>query len=144
MDSGELIAREMIRNLVAAYAHGADRGRFDEVAGLFAPTGELELPDGRRCTGPAAIQTFLEATGRALAGTGAARGGLRHHVSSHRIVVESADAAVGYAYFLVVGERGPDHWGRYADRYVHVDGRWLFAGRRVRVDGRAASSSVAG
>jgi hypothetical protein len=144
MDTGELVARELIRDLVAAYAHGADRGRFDEVAALFAARGELELPDGRRCTGPAAIRTFLEETGRALAGAGAARGALRHHVSSHRIVVEREDAAVGYAYFLVVGERGPDHWGRYADRYVRVAGRWLFAGRRVRVDGRAASSSVAG
>src|SRR5262245_29870443 len=101
MDTGELVAREMIRDLVAAYAHGADRGRFEDVAGLFAPTGELELPDGRHFTGPAAIQTFLEATGQAMAG--AARGVLRHHVSSHRILVESAEAAAGYAYFLVVG-----------------------------------------
>jgi hypothetical protein len=144
MDTGELVAREMIRDLVAAYAHGADRGRFEEVAGLFAPTGELELPDGRRFTGPAAIRSFLETTGQALAGAGAVRGALRHHVSSHRIIVESADAAAGYAYFLVVGDREPDHWGRYADRYVRVAGRWLFAVRRVRVDGRAASSSVAG
>ena len=144
MDTGELVAREMIRDLVAAYAHGADRGRFDEVAALFAPTGVLELPDGRRLTGPAAIRAFLESTGEALARAGGSRGALRHHVSSHRVVVEGPDAAVGYAYFLVVGDRGPDHWGRYADRYVRVAGRWLFAVRRVRVDGRAASSFAAG
>jgi hypothetical protein len=144
MDTGELVAREMIRDLVAAYAHGADRGRFDEVAALFDASGTLDLPDGRRFTGPAAIRTFLEATGQALAGAGAARGVLRHHVSTHRIVVGGPDAAVGYAYFLVVGERGPDHWGRYADRYVRVAGRWLFAARRVRVDGRVASSFAAG
>mgnify|MGYP000721056195 CR=1 FL=1 len=28
---------------------------------------------------------------------------------------------------IVVTERGPDHWGRYRDRYVCLDGRWLFA-----------------
>ena len=39
--------------------------------------------------------------------------------------------------FLVVGEHGPDHWGRYRDRYAQRDGRWLFARRQVRVDGRA-------
>ena len=134
----------MIRDLVAAYAHAADRGRFDEVAGLFAPTGELELPDGRRLVGPAAIREFLDATGTTLRSAAAAPASLRHHVSSHRIVVESAEAAAGYAYFLVVAAAGPDHWGRYADRYVRVDGRWLFASRRVRVDGRALTSSFSG
>lgn len=130
----------MIRDLVAAYAHGADRGRFDEVASLFADDGVLELPDGRRFVGPSAIRDFLANAGRSLASV-AAPGSLRHHVSSHRIVVESPDAAVGYAYFLVVGAAGPDHWGRYADRYVRDGDRWLFAARRVRVDGRAAPSS---
>jgi hypothetical protein len=30
---------------------------------------------------------------------------------------------------------GLDHWGRYTDRFVRVDGTWLFAQRSVRVDG---------
>jgi hypothetical protein len=135
MTADELVAREAIRDLVAAYAHGADRGRFDEVAALFASDGVLELPDGRRFVGPAAIRGFLADTGKSLATPGAPPG-LRHHVSSHRIVVERNDSAVGYAYFLVVSPRGPDHWGRYADRYVRTDGTWRFASRRVRVDGR--------
>jgi hypothetical protein len=134
MHVDEVIAREMIRDLVAAYAHAADRGRFGELADLFAATGVLELPDGDRCVGPSAICGFLERTATRLAATSGTA--LRHHVSSHRITIETPDAAAGYAYFLVVAGHGPDHWGRYADRYVRVGGRWLFAARRVRVDGR--------
>ena len=140
MDASELVAREMIRELVAAYAHAADRGRFADVASLFTESGVLELPDGRRFVGPAAIESFLAGTGRSRA-AGTTNPSIRHHVSSHSILVESPDAAVGYAYFLVVTEQGPDHWGRYADRYVRENGRWRFAARRVRVDGLTVPSA---
>ena len=68
---------------------------------------------------------------------------IRHHVTSHRIDVTARDAATGAAYFLVVSDRGPDHWGRYRDRYVTADGAWRFAARRVRVDGWAPDSWAA-
>jgi len=42
-----------------------------------------------------------------------------------------------------VTERGPDHWGRYRDRLVVRDGRWLFAHRRARADGYAPGSVFA-
>ena len=142
MDVSELAARESIRDLVARYAHAADRGQFDEVAALFADDGVLELPDGRRLAGPAEIRAFLGGTGETMRAA-ATNPFIRHHVSSHRIVVEGADAAVGYAYFLVVTERGPDHWGRYVDRYVAVGATWRFASRRVRLDGYAPGSLAA-
>lgn len=138
MSLAELTARELIRDLVARYAHAADRGRFDEVAALFADDGTLELPDGRSLVGPAAIRAFLGDTGERLRAPAAAPVVLRHHVSSHRIVLEGPDAADGWAYLLVMSPRGPDHWGRYADRYVRVGDEWRFASRRVRIDGRAA------
>jgi hypothetical protein len=132
------IARDAIRDLVSAYAHAADRGRFDDLASLFAPQGVLELDDGRRMTGREAIIAFLRNVGEA-GGAGGARPLLvRHHVSSHRIVVEGPHAAHGWAYFAVFTERGPDHWGRYRDAYVHTAGDWRFASRHVRVDGREA------
>ena len=68
---------------------------------------------------------------------------IRHHVSSHTVTVEGTDRAVGYAYFLVVTDRGPDHWGRYADRYVRAGDAWLFQSRGVRVDGHAPTSRAA-
>jgi SnoaL-like protein len=138
MELWELTAREHIRDLVARYAHDADRGRFDDVAALFAEDGVLELPDGRRMAGHEAIRGFLSATGASMRAT-VARPALRHHVSSHAIAIESETTAAGWAYFLVVSPRGPDHWGRYSDRYVAARGTWRFAHRRVRVDGRVTT-----
>jgi hypothetical protein len=135
-----LAARDVIRELVARYAHAADRGRFDDVAALFAENGTLELPDGRVLTGRTAVRDFLTGTGDALRAPGGAGRVLRHHVSSHSIELDGDAAASGRAYFLVVTADGPDHWGCYSDRYVRVGDVWLFASRRVRVDGRAATS----
>jgi hypothetical protein len=143
VDLPALLAREAVRDLVARYAHGADRGRSGEVAALFADDGTLELPDGRVLTGPAAIRGFLDETAARVQSAGSTAGPLRHHVSSHRVVVDGADTATGYAYFLVVSARGPDHWGRYADRYVRTAaGAWRFASRRVRLDGRAPGATA--
>ncbi len=136
MQPYELAAHEAIRQLVARYAHAADRGRFDDVVALFAPDGVLELPDGRTFRGAAAIRAFLAGTATSLRGEKPAAP-LRHHVSSHAIELESETTASGWAYFLVVTPDGPDHWGRYADRYTKAEGPWRFAHRRVRVDGRA-------
>lgn len=141
MDATEAVARECIRDLVARYAHAADRGRSDEVAGLFVEAGVLALPDGHELVGPAAIRAFLDATAAAMRAA-PAQGRVRHHVASHRILVDGPDAARGFAYFLVVTERGPDHWGRYADRYARTAAGWRFAERRVRLDGAAPGSAT--
>jgi uncharacterized protein (TIGR02246 family) len=142
MQPSEVAARESIRELVARYAHAADRGRFEELAALFADDGLLALPDGREARGRAAIVDVLRGAGSDLAG--ATGGGLvRHHVSSLAIDVESDTTARAWAYFLVVTERGPDHWGRYADRFAGDDGKWFFAARRVRLDGFAPGSWAA-
>ena len=142
MELWELIARERIRELVAGYAHCADGGRFDELVGLFAADGVLQTPEGVEHRGRDALRAFLGGTKQALAG--ATRAGLiRHHVSNLRIEVVDPAAATGAAYFFVVTERGPDHWGRYRDRYVAAsDGAWHFAHRRVRLDGWAPGSWV--
>jgi ketosteroid isomerase-like protein len=142
VDTWELAARESIRDLVAQYVHAADRGRFSEVADLFTNDGVLTLTDGRAASGRQAILAFLRGTGTTFRGTMAAPW-IRHHVSSHRIVVHASDDAEGFAYFFVVTERGPDHWGRYHDRYRPLDGTWRFASRRVRLDGCAPGSWVA-
>jgi hypothetical protein len=133
------IARDAIRDLAAAYAHAADRGRVDDLIALFAEQGVLELDDGRRLTGRAAIGAFLRETAEAMRTAPTSPGVLRHHVASHHVVVEAPHAARGWAYFAVFTDRGPDHWGRYRDAYVHTRDGWLFASRHVRVDGRASA-----
>ena len=142
MEVWELAAREEIRDLVAAYAHAADSGRFDEVAGLFALDGVLETPDHVEHRGRDAIRAFLGGTGKLLAGATTVPI-IRHHVANLRLAVTGPDDATGAAYFFVITERGPDHWGRYRDRYVRTDEGWRFAHRRVRLDGYAPGSWAA-
>jgi uncharacterized protein (TIGR02246 family) len=142
MDAWEVAAREAIRDLVATYAHAGDTGRFDDLCALFAPDGVLELDDGRVCAGRDALREFLASTSDSLH-AGAERPFIRHHVSSLQVTLDDPERAHGASYFFVVTQRGPDHWGRYRDRYVCEDGRWRFAHRRVRVDGRAPGSWAA-
>ena len=141
METWELIAREQIRDLVASYAHCADSGRFDELVALFAADGVLETPDRQQHRGRAAIHAFLGGTKASLAAATTTHL-IRHHVSNLRLEVASPSAATGAAYFFVITERGPDHWGRYRDQYICADGLWCFAHRRVRLDDAAPGSWV--
>lgn len=139
----ELAAREALRELVAAYAHLADRGRLDELVALFAPTGRLQVDDRPPLEGRAAIRAFLGGTQDDVRAAAVAHPLIRHHVSNLTLALEAADAASGAAYFLVVTDRGLDHWGRYRDRYVRLPDGWRFAERRVRLDGAAPGSWAA-
>jgi hypothetical protein len=139
MERWELAVHEAVRQTIARYAHLVDRGRLDELVQLFSEDGTLEAGDLPAVHGRQAIREFLESTRTRLAAR-MPRPLIRHHVSSVQIDLVGRDAASAYSYFFVVTERGPDHWGRYRDRLVPVDGRWLFAHRRVTTDGRAAGS----
>ena len=134
MELWELAAREAIRDTVAAYAHYADSGRFDEFAQLFSVDGVLEVHGQEPVTGRDAIRAYLGGVGTDLARDTTVPL-IRHHVSNLRIDVVSPDEAHGACYFLAVTEHGVDHWGRYRDRYVPYGDRWLFAHRFVRTDG---------
>jgi len=135
MEPWEPAAREAIRETLARYAHLVDRGRLDETAALFTEDAVLEAGDEPAARGREAIRALFAGAGTRLAAGGrAAR--IQHHVSSVTIAFEDAWTATVESYFLALTDRGPDHWGRYRDRLVLHDGRWLFAHRRVRVDGR--------
>ncbi len=142
MEIWELMAREQIRELVASYAHLADGGRFDELVALFAEDGVLRAGDAPEAHGRDAIRRFLTGTGADLASTTRVPL-IRHHVSNLRIELDGPERARGASYFLVVTERGPDHWGRYRDEYVRLGERWLFRYRRARIDGFAPGSWTA-
>ena len=139
MELWELAARESIRNLVASYAHLADGGRFEELLELFTEDGVLHGGDAPEAKGRDAIRAFLTGTGADLKSV-TRMSLIRHHVSNLRIEVVDRDSARGVAYFFVVTDRGPDHWGRYRDEYARAGDRWLFRHRRARLDGFAPGS----
>lgn len=133
MQPWELEARESIRDLVARYNANGDAGRFDPMLALFAEDAVLEVPDGR-IEGRAAIRAFFEGVARGEGGRPPVRL-LRHHTATLQIDLVSPDQARSRCYYQVFTETGLDHWGRYVDDYRRVDGCWLFARRRVTLDG---------
>jgi 3-phenylpropionate/cinnamic acid dioxygenase small subunit len=139
VETWEISAREHVRQLIAAYAHLVDGGRFDELVELFTEDATLEAGTLPPAHGRDAIRAVFTGTGARLAAR-AARPLIRHHVSSIQIDVHDADTAGARAYFCAFTARGPDHWGRYRDRLVRRDGRWLFHHRRVETHGRAGDS----
>jgi ketosteroid isomerase-like protein len=142
MATWEPAARDAIREVIARYAQLIDRGRIDEVVALFAEDASLEAGDRPPARGRDAIRAFFLGTGRRLAAA-TTRPLIRHHVSTVAIDLEGPTAATATSYFLAITERGPDHWGRYRDRFVLRDGRWLIGHRLARADGYAAGSAFA-
>lgn len=142
MNTWELEVRESVRQTLADYTAATDRFDLHALARCFEALGALEFTGGDGpLTGPAGIE----------AGLGAAMGGprdpdkpapthVRHHVSSVRFGAVTEDRVEVSSYFAVHTDVGLDHWGRYRDVLVPVDGRWLFAHRRISVDGFAANS----
>ena len=100
MELWELAAREAIRETVAAYAHCADSGRFDELAGLFAVDGVLEVHGQDPVEGRDAIRAYLGGVGTDLARDTTVPL-IRHHVSNLRIEVVSPTEARGACSFCV-------------------------------------------
>ncbi|HWB65799.1 MAG TPA: nuclear transport factor 2 family protein [Mycobacteriales bacterium] len=136
MESWELAAREQIRDLIARYNAYGDHGRFDEMVALFTADGVLQTDD-ETVTGPAELLRFFQAVA-ASAQSGAAGptpSYVRHHTATLVIDVESPAEASARCYYQVLTTDGLDHWGRYADELIRVDGQWRFARRRVRLDG---------
>jgi hypothetical protein len=137
----ELSARESIRDLVARYNSNGDTGRFAEVVDLFAPDAVMDIGDGRAYHGRDEIATIFTGTRDAWAKSAGVRGEpsyVRHCVTTHQIDIVDAHHARGRSYFFVLMAHGIDHWGRYVDEYAEIDGRWLFARRKVAVDRRSA------
>lgn len=133
------VAREAIRDLVSRYNSNGDTGRFEHVRGLFCADAVLRVGRDAVHTGIDEIMSVF--TGAAAAGqrqSGPSH--VRHFTSTHQIDLVDADTATGRLYFAVLTDVGLDHWGVYMDGYRRVDGSWLFAARRVTVDGYAANS----
>jgi hypothetical protein len=136
----ELSARESVRQTLADYTAATDRNRLDDVAACFAPDGALSFPGGTRLVGPTAIAAGLATQ------VGGFRAGpvplthVRHHISSVWFDSVGRDRVEVSSYFLVLTDIGVDHWGRYRDVLILLDGRWLFASREALVDGFSENS----
>ncbi len=145
MDVAELLVREAVRDLVAAYTWAGDRGRSAELAALFAEDGVLDVGEhGGRWVGRAEIERRIDASAARMAAAGGTPGPVQHHVASLHVevgVTGDRPSATARSYFAVHTTIGLDHWGRYRDRFVvGADGTWRFAERVVRVDGHASGS----
>jgi ketosteroid isomerase-like protein len=135
----ERAAREAIRDAVASYADAGDRFRLDELAALFSDDGVLEVKGMWSAAGRAAIVERLSSR-RASDPATDEPFFIRHFVTNLRFVALEPDRAETTAYFMVLTPAGPDHWGRYRDRWVREGDRWRFAHRLAAVDAGVAGS----
>lgn len=140
----DLLAREAIRHVMAKYTTSGDRLRVEDFVACFTEDAVMEsehVPTDRafRYEGRAQIRAWQE---RWLAGEGDTHGAtfVRHHLSTSRIDITAADSAEARTYWVAWTDIGPDHAGYYLDRFRKVEGEWLIAHRRVRMDWEAPNS----
>ena len=135
-----MAVRESVRQTLADYTAGTDRNRIGDVAACFAPEGSLTFTRGEPMVGPAAILAGLSAQVTRFAENPVRLTHVRHHVSSVRFGLVTRDRVEVSSYFLALTNVGIDHWGRYRDVLIPVDGRWLFASRAATADGFSSDS----
>jgi uncharacterized protein (TIGR02246 family) len=144
MELRELADREKIRQLLAEYTWCGDFGDVEGFASKFTVDGVLDIKGRETLSGRDAVldaaRNFFWLSPEILARRRAAAP-FRHHVSSVRIQVDDPCNAQAWAYFVVLGAHGPDHWGRYTDTLTREDGCWRFALRRVSIDGASPGST---
>ena len=123
--------RQAIGHLQSVYNTSGDRGRIDELIAVFAADGVLEAGNGTH-EGHAGIAAFLngvvETGGGSIDLTGS-----RHHLTTSRIEVDSADRARGWTYFFVMRDGQVLQEGVYIDRYQRAADGWRIAHRRVKI-----------
>jgi 3-phenylpropionate/cinnamic acid dioxygenase small subunit len=142
----ELLAREGIRKTIANYTMAGDRLRIDEFVAQFTEDGVLEsdgvvASDAFHYQGRHALRDWFGRWSQpAAAGKTHQATFVRHHLSSMQIEVTSEDGARARTYWVAYTDIGPDHAGYYIDVFQKVDGRWLIANRKVRMDWRSPHS----
>lgn len=141
MQAWELEVRESVRQTLADYTLATDEFDLKALGACFAAGGVLEYTGGKQLIGPNGIETGLGAQRNApREPSRRLPTHIRHHVSSIRFVAVTPERVDVTSYFAVHTDIGLDHWGRYRDVLVPDRRRWLFASRRIGVDGFSADS----
>lgn len=143
METWELVARELVRNRYAAYNHAGDRFRLDDLVACFTEGGTLEIKGAAPVTGRTAIRDLLSGA-RSAPAPDAEVPQIRHFVANLWFTSLTPERIESTAYFQVLTQHGLDHWGRYRDVLVPVEGDWLFARRLVAVDAMTPGGWYAG
>lgn len=124
-------ARSAIADLVHGYARAVRREAYEDIPGLFAPTGTFEVRSGAPDRAEHVVRQRFE-TPQALAAFLLEGKGRPHPVPLiHNLMIEvTGDTAQANA-MMVARITGTDKevTGEYHDRFVRLDGRWLFDAR---------------
>ncbi|PNU02772.1 nuclear transport factor 2 family protein [Novosphingobium guangzhouense] len=140
----DLLSREAIRDLMARYTIAGDRLRVEDFLACFTHDAVIEserVPPDRlfRHEGRTAIRNWQERWRSAGEGAHGATF-VRHHLSTSAVTLLGPDDAEARTYWTAWTDIGPDHAGHYLDRLRKVDGAWLIAHRRIRLDWEAPGS----
>jgi hypothetical protein len=148
--TGEAADRLAIKELVDAYAHDADRREAEKQASLFTVDGVLGNYEGE----PDKTKPESELRGRAALKVGfdfLKKFDVTMHFNGQSDIFISGDSAKGETYCLAhqiwveKGKRVLMVIGiRYYDTFVKIDGKWLFAERKLIYDWRDKRPSVSG
>jgi hypothetical protein len=130
-----VVARDEIRHTMTSYNRAGDGFNLEGLAAQFAPDGVLQTVGAEPAVGREGIIAMLTGTGgRTPVGIPEGKLYIRHFLTNILIENVTATTADTSAYFVVFTPLGPDHWGRYRDKFVKLDEGWRIAHRTVRVD----------
>jgi len=148
--TGEMADRIAIRELIDAYSHDADRREAEKQANLFTVDGVLYNYEGE----PGKVKPESELRGRAALKAGfdfLKKFDVTMHFNGQSDIFLSGDSATGETYCLAHqfwmenGKRVLLVIGlRYYDKFVKVEGKWLFAERKLIYDWKDKRPSESG
>jgi hypothetical protein len=133
----ELLIREQVRETLTNYSTAGDGGRLDDLVAQFTDDAVMEVTPNPPATGHAAIVEMLARLSTSLppVRVPGQKQMVRHVTTNVHFRSLTPERVETTAYFVAMTASGPDHWGRYFDVLVPVDGRWLFAHRVAKTEG---------
>ncbi len=132
-DAGNLQDRLDIHELYARYAATIDNGEYEDWLSCFTEDGVFESTRFGKHVGREGLRKFTKIYRESLGGAQ-----VLHAITNVYFKIEG-DAGAGSCYLLYYhckdGKIQQAAVGRYKDTLRKVDGRWLFASRKVSLDG---------